>query len=210
MNFKSDFYIEKGEAIEILICVMAISLALAFAFGGLGILLNLKSLLFILSFFVVTVGSGFIFHEMGHKLAAIYYGAYARFRMWPTGLAFMFLTAILLGFVFAAPGAVYIYSRSITKRQNGIISIAGPLTNILLFFIFLGLAIFAPVRFYPLLIFSGNIWLFGAYINAILAFFNMLPISPLDGSKILSWNKLVWLLLIGFSFFAWMFLGGLA
>jgi Zn-dependent protease len=209
MEHEFCFYIEKQEALEILICVVAISLALALAFIGPSVLLNLKVLVFMLAFFAVTVGSGFILHEMAHKLVAIYYGAYARFRMWQMGLLVMFLSALFLRVVFAAPGAVYIYSRTITRRQNGLISLAGPLTNLALFFIFMLLAIFAPVRFSPLLIFSGNIWLFGAYINALLAFFNMLPFFPLDGSKIMGWNVLVWIVVTGFAFFAWIFTGGL-
>lgn len=209
MDSNFGFYIEKQEAIEILICVLAISLAIAIAFVGVDILFNLKMLVFLLAFFVVTVGSGFILHEMAHKLVAIYYGAYARFRMWPAGLAFMFISAFFLGVIFAAPGAVYIYATGITKRQNGIISIAGPLTNLALFAIFLTLAIFAPVHFSPLLVFHSNLWVFGAYLNALLAFFNMIPIPPLDGSKIISWNFFVWLLVGGLAFGAWIFAGGL-
>jgi Zn-dependent protease len=30
------------------------------------------------------------------------------------------------------------------------------------------------------------------YVSIILAFFNMLPIPPLDGSKVLRWNKIVY------------------
>ena len=30
------------------------------------------------------------------------------------------------------------------------------------------------------------------FVNLWLAIFNMLPIPPLDGSKVLSWNKVIW------------------
>jgi Zn-dependent protease len=33
---------------------------------------------------------------------------------------------------------------------------------------------------------------FGTYTNLYLAFFNMIPIPPLDGSKVISWNFPVW------------------
>lgn len=196
----SGFYIEKQEATEILICVLAISLALAIALGGgIHVFFNLYNLIFILSFFVVTVGAGFILHEMAHKLVAIYYGAYARFQMWSMGLLLMFILVFLTGIVFAAPGAVYIYSPMITRRQNGIISVAGPITNLLLVGIFIALGFFAPVYF-PITIFKGNAWFFGAYINAMLAFLNMLPIPPLDGSKVLAWNPVVWIAVTGIAF----------
>ncbi|HIH76203.1 MAG TPA: hypothetical protein HA343_02660, partial [Methanomassiliicoccales archaeon] len=73
--------------------------------------------------------TGFLLHEMGHKYMAQRFGAWAEYRMYPTGL-FMALLFSFLGFLFAAPGAVYIQGR-ISKKQNGIISLAGPSTNIM-------------------------------------------------------------------------------
>ena len=35
------------------------------------------------------------------------------------------------------------------------------------------------------------------FISILLAFFNMLPIYPLDGSKVLSWNKEVYFITMG-------------
>ena len=92
-----------------------------------------------------------------------------------------------LGFVFAAPGAVYIYSHNISRKEIGIISVAEPVTNIALAIVFMALAIFAPVYTS-----NTNIWFIGFYVNSFLAFFNMLPIFPLDGSKVLAWNAVVW------------------
>ena len=183
------FYIEKDEAVQILISVIAISLALAISQGGFGLFTSfqgLKALTILLALFTLTVGTGFILHEMAHKLVAIQYGAYARFQMWTQGLLLM-LALSFLGFVFAAPGAVYIYSQNISRKENGIISVAGPVTNIVLAFVFMALAVFAPVYTS-----NTNIWFIGFYVNSFLAFFNMLPIFPLDGSKVLAWNAVVW------------------
>jgi Zn-dependent protease len=208
----SIFYIEKKEAIEILICVLAISFAFALVFYGLGGLLrHTKDFIIFTAICTVAVGSGFIFHEMGHKIVAIYYGAYARFNMWVNGLAFMLITA-MFGMLFASPGAVYIYSNTITKKQNGLISLVGPMINVLIMFIFMFLALFAPVRQF----FTGldadffgisgglvNVWAFGAGVNLILAMFNMIPAFPLDGSKVFAWSWPIWgavtLSLLGFA-----------
>jgi Zn-dependent protease len=38
-------------------------------------------------------------------------------------------------------------------------------------------------------------------INSWLAFFNLLPLPPLDGSKVIVWKWQVWLLLIGIASF---------
>lgn len=126
---------------------------------------------------LVGVGAAFIFHEMAHKYTAQRYGCWAEYRMWETGLIIAFFSVVALGVVFAAPGAVYISPgyQGITKRQNGIISVSGAVTNLAL-----------AVIFY----FIG--FKFGVAINAWLALFNMIPFPPLDGSKVMAWDIKVW------------------
>jgi Zn-dependent protease len=200
---KNAFYIETGEAIEILVSVLSISFAFTMVFAGLGSLFSLpKEFLVFMALSVVTVGSGFVLHEMGHKLAAIYFGAYARFQMWIQGLVLMLITAVW-GFLFAAPGAVYIYAPHITKKENGIISISGPIVNVAIMMVFFAMSLLMPKNVYfsfdlSMLqsLFKGGafeVWRFGAYLNFVLCMFNMLPVFPLDGSKVFDWSKLVWL-----------------
>jgi Zn-dependent protease len=193
------FYITDREAKEIGISVVAISVAFAIALFGIGLFASPSDAAAIISFFLATIGIGFILHEMAHKVSANFFGAEAEFRMWGSGLMFMLFMS-LMGFVFAAPGAVYIYSPYLTKRENGIISLAGPATNLALAGIFLALAVFAPVE-----IAGMNAWAWGARINIFLGFFNMLPMFPLDGSKIIAWNMPIWLLFSAV-FFAFGFL----
>jgi Zn-dependent protease len=161
---------------------------------------------------MVTVGSGFVLHEMGHKLTAIYYGGYARFQMWVQGLLFMLMTS-LFGILFAAPGAVYIYAPNITKRENGLISLSGPIVNFLIMLVFFAMSMLFPMRLGGYFSFDltalnevmgiaqFEAWRFGAYINFILCMFNMLPVFPLDGSKIFGWSKLAWVGFLGMIFF---------
>ncbi len=213
-QMKQDFYIEKGEAVEIIISVLAISFAFTIVFtGGLGTLFSLpKEFIVFMMLSLVTIGSGFVLHEMGHKLVAIYFGAYARFQMWVQGLLFMLATS-LLGVLFAAPGAVYIYSQHISRRQNGLISLAGPVVNLMVMLVFLGLSLIAPRHIYfsfdtsflaPLFA-NGvfEVWRFGAYLNFVLCMFNMIPAFPLDGSKVFAWSKAAW-----FAFMLSMFVFG--
>jgi len=87
------------------------------------------------------------------------------------------LTLYTAGFVlgWAKPVPYNPYNLKNPQRDSIYIALAGPLTNILLVLIFTFL--------YK--IFPSNIFLFGLRINLVLAFFNLLPIPPLDGSKIL-------------------------
>lgn len=135
---------------------------------------------------LVTVGSGFVLHELSHKFTAQRYGYWAEFRMWPIGILLALITS-LVGFIFAAPGATYISGYLISERENGIISLAGPLTNVLVGIIFLPFLLFGSGAFYEL----GRV---GLSVNLFLALFNMLPILPLDGAKVFAWNKVYWLL----------------
>lgn len=189
-----ELYVEQDEAKQILISVLALAVSFTILYSG-GIDSLVKYPLAFIMFAVlslVTVGSGFILHEMAHKLAAIRYGAYARFNMWLQGLAFMLISSFF-GVLFAAPGAVYIYSQRITKEQNGIISFVGPLVNIGIAVLFLILNVLKPVSFsFPFFDKPFPIWEFGIQINVMLGLFNMIPAFPLDGSKVFAWNKVVW------------------
>ncbi len=131
----------------------------------------------------------FLLHEFGHKFTAQNFGIRSEFRIFPTGLFITLLTSVL-GFLFAAPGAVYIEGNP-TRKENGIISIAGPAVNILLTLV--GIA--------GCLAFNGGgvvviFFYLLAYLNAFLAVFNLLPIPPLDGSKIWGWSMPVYIVAI--------------
>ena len=133
---------------------------------------------------LLTAGVGFLLHELAHKVTAIRFGQLAEFRADYRMLAFAIIGA-LAGFLFAAPGAVY-HQGMVTERENGLIALAGPMTNVVL-----------GILFFPL-IFVGpdivtTIGLRGAQINFILAGFNMLPWGPLDGNKVQHWSTTVFI-----------------
>jgi len=143
--------------------------------------LSLFAEVFGLSF--LTVGVGFLLHELGHKVTAIHFGKRAEFRA-DYSMLLLAIVAALAGFLFAAPGAVYHVGRS-TERQNGIIALAGPVVNLGLAALFAPLWLFAGG-------FAGNIGSLGVTINLLLAGFNMIPFGPLDGNTVLSWSKPVY------------------
>ncbi len=127
-----------------------------------------------------TVGLGIIVHELAHKWFAERAGARAEFIANDPAL----LTGLVLslfGFLFAAPGAVRIHHLS-DHEKRGHIALAGPLSNLVLALVFFALWMSNP---FPVL--SGLLG-FGASINALLAVFNLLPLGPFDGAKVIAWS----------------------
>ena len=158
---------------------------------------------------MIGVGAGFIFHELGHKFVAMHYGYYEEYELWPTGLLIA-LASSFFGFIFAAPGAVVIYSNGMEEKTNGIISIAGPIVNIILgliFFLILGsLGNFVYTETGAIVYL---ICVLGTRINFFLAAFNILPIPPLDGSKVMAWSVPIWLITFAIAAILVLFFGGI-
>lgn len=191
------FKITTHELRDLVISFFIISFCFAITYTG----RNFEALYIILPITMISVGTGFILHELAHKYTSIHYGHWAEFKIWPTGLILALFTS-LIGFIFAAPGAVYTYGNFIDTKQHGIISIAGSIVNIIIAIIFLIIAIVI----YPIITPSNEllqiiflICSIGFTINSYLAAFNMIPFWDLDGSKVLRWNGFIWLITIAIS-----------
>jgi len=98
-----------------------------------------------------------------------------------------FLCLLLFGFGWAKP--VMINSRNFNnpRRDDAIVSIAGPLANFLIAFIFVGLMkltyMYMPYTVTTQIlieVLKSTVW-----INLVLMVFNLIPIPPLDGHHIL-------------------------
>jgi Zn-dependent protease len=139
--------------------------------------------------------TGFVFHELAHKLAAERRGYWAEFRMSPFGLFLSVVTAYL-GFLFAAPGATVVQQMT-DRRDWGRTSLAGPTVNLIEGGGFSAAAVTLAT------LHTAN-WLLPpllllAFFNGWFATFNLLPFGPLDGRKVLQWNGAVWAVAIGVS-----------
>jgi Zn-dependent protease len=170
---------------HLMMAIGALTLAFTLLFYGFEGL----SFIIVIGLSFLAVITGFLLHEIGHKIVAQRYGCWAEFRAWPFGLLMAVFSAFI-GFLFAAPGAVYIRG-PLTKEENGKVSASGPLMNIAVATFLLPIWIFIPLIDEGRLLISMILWL-----NLFIGGFNMIPIPPLDGSKIIRWNPGVWILLL--------------
>jgi len=153
--------------------------------------LNLFFLAILIVFF------SYFLHEMGHKMIARKLGCMTNFKLWPAGIFVGIFSAFFklisgIDIVFVAPGFVeimpYRFGRwgfkvvTLGTKDLGLISLGGVGINILLMIIFKAI----PGQVFELL----------SYYNGLIALFNLLPIPPLDGSKIFLWKEWFWLFLI--------------
>ena len=146
-----------------------------------------------------------LFHELGHKFSAQYYGLRSQFHLYPN-FAFLSLISVLFPIKFIAPGVIRVrgdYHTDISAR----IAMAGPLTNIMIGGVFLILSVFLSDNW-------GGILSWVSYLSFNIALFNLIPLSVLDGAKIYRWNFYAFLVLFGSSLILYIFhpygiLGGL-
>ena len=96
------------------------------------------------------------------------------------GLAAM----LLVGFGWAKPVPVNMMRFRSPKRGMALTALAGPVSNVLLALVFLFLYGLLYRALYSVQFLLEMIWL-TAYISLALAIFNIIPVSPLDGSKVL-------------------------
>jgi Zn-dependent protease len=132
--------------------------------------------------------TGFLAHELAHKISAERRGFWAEFRMSPVGLVFSLVTAIF-GFLFAAPGATVVGGMG-SAPDWGKTSLAGPALNLVEGSIFAGAGL--AVSEFPGHSAAVTFLILLAFINGWFATFNMIPVGPLDGAKVLRWSTPIW------------------
>ena len=149
---------------------------------------------FTLEFFLYTLPAIILalsFHELAHGYAAYKLGDITAKNdgrlslnplkhLDPIGL----IAIVLVGMGWAKPVMVNPNNLRNPKKDMAIISMAGPLANILLSIIFFIIHLFLIYN-YNAPRFLSSFVVAGRDINLVLAIFNLLPIPPLDGSKVL-------------------------
>lgn len=151
-------------------------------------MIDLELLLYLIPILVVSL----MFHELAHALVATRLGdptAREQGRLTlnpiahldPLGTAMFVLTLLLTNFAFgwAKPVAVNPRNFRRPKEGMGLVAAAGPVTNF-------ALALASVAAFFHLG-FEGrvqDVLQYAFFINVVLGIFNLIPIPPLDGSRI--------------------------
>jgi Zn-dependent protease len=133
--------------------------------------------------FAIILMVSFLIHEMAHKIIAKKMGLWAEFQLIPFGLILTLVSIVSPFFKMIYPGTVLVKGIS-DRKSMGMISLVGPLTNILLCLLFIGIAFSV----------SQMVFFVGAVFNSWIALFNMIPFGMVDGFKVFFWNKSVWIL----------------
>lgn len=155
-----------------------------------------------LSVFLLPALLGIILHEIAHGFVAYRLGdptAKDAGRLTlnpiphidPVGLLVFVITGIAGGFVFGWAKPVPVNARYFSNPSKGmmLVALAGPCTNILLAIIF---ALILASLMHLQIVANGivekiaSILFYGVGINIGLACFNLLPIPPLDGSRVIA------------------------
>jgi len=138
-----------------------------------------------------------IIHEVAHGLTALWQGddtaeKAGRLTLNPIPHIDLFGTIILPLIFFLSGSSLFLawakpvpynpHNLKNKKWGEAMVALAGPVSNFLLMFVFIGL-------FYALKNTANNFVLhffyLAGFLNLFLGFFNLLPVVPLDGSKIL-------------------------
>jgi Zn-dependent protease len=188
---RAGFHTSRIEVTHLVMALIMLSFAFTLCFTGMGIervqgpFIGALPIEMVAIMSMVAVGTGFLLHELMHKFVAQYFGHWAEFRAQAFGLLLPIPLILLTGWILALPGAVVI-AGYVAKNQNGMISAAGPATNLAIGYLALPFALVPDATS-----FGAQLGTFVGFVNGILALFNMLPIFILDGRKVLRWNWMV-------------------
>lgn len=146
-------------------------------------------LVLLVSFFSIVLA--FSAHEGAHRFMAIRLGAIAFFKKWNLGLLLIIVSS-LVGSLFATAGAVQ-FTGITDESKIGKSALAGPATNLIIgtsvygIYLLGGFSSISLVGFLLINIFRINLWL---------GLFNMIPIPPIDGSKVFRWDLKIFVIVI--------------
>ncbi len=197
-RIKEFFRFSGREKIEILITILAMTLIFAYNDRRSDFVMTHWISNFLIHLFAVAVAV--LLHISVQKIAALWQGFRAEYRMWTMGTVIGLLVMFLSGgkWYIILPGGVFFYHLAIQRLghfryglglvPSGIVAAMGPLANLVLatFWETLALNNIAPEIFHRM-----------TFINLYYAFFSMLPIPNMDGVWLMFGSRLFYMFFFG-------------
>ena len=181
--------LSSSEAVSLIIGMLAVIIA----WLGYRSLLSVSKIVFAEA---VLIAISVAIHEISHRNVARRYGCISRYVLDPLGLILTLLSTFSPYLKIIVPGYVLITCPSywgLSGRSSRdvlvLATIAGPLSNIVLGIMLRIASILLGSGFF------GIVFLDISRLNGWLAFFNLLPVGPLDGARIFRSLPVTWALM---------------
>lgn len=131
-----------------------------------------------IKFGAIIAAPAVVLHELSHKIAAMSFGAVATLHA-PIGWYAIIIVLQMLKFPFLFFVGGYVSHTPLPALQSAIVAFAGPLMNIIIYGVCVGLVKYKLVakKHYRILLISAKL-------NLFLLIFNMIPIPGFDGYSV--------------------------
>jgi outer membrane protein assembly factor BamB len=173
----SIFVLTKLEIIAYIVALFV--LTLAFSYSG---AVSLDQFLFLIPTVIATsVVIGIIKNLLSELLARIL-GVWSEHRLWYFGLATFTLSTIIFKTPFSSPSRIVNHTPYHTEKSLGIVATSSVVIALVFAAIFYALQILGFT-------YIGSI---GLAMCLLMALFDSVPVTPINGKDIWDWNKLIW------------------
>ncbi|TKJ17471.1 hypothetical protein CEE44_02970 [Candidatus Woesearchaeota archaeon B3_Woes] len=208
-KFRHYFRFNKSEIEASVISVLVLAFIVSFGEWGAGDAFDFNVGLINLFESIIIVGIVLGSHLIVIKLIALYWGYRAEFKLWwyglLTGLGLAFFSASLTGSVghpfvlwVLAPGGIFFHHMSVHRLgwfrygvnmiETGLCCMWGSLSTVFL-------ALFFKIL---LVVFPGSLFFYkGMVVSLWFAFFSILPIPPLNGSRLFFYSRATYAFVFG-------------
>ena len=179
------FMLTKREVFSIAISIAIITFAFSYAKAE-----TLNQILPLIPVVLATAIIVDLVKDLLRSIIARGQGVWSEYRLWYFGTIMFLVSSIVFKAPFASPSRIIHHSQKFTKRSVGLVSLTAVVVPLAFGAIFYMLF----VNGFTLI---GNM---GLIICLTMAFFDIIPIPPMNGKDIYDWSKVLWLILFIASF----------